>query len=267
MAFARWEFWLGTVGCQIVGFGIVYWLDKKLMRRGTGPAIVSALNASSPNVAFVGIPIVTGLLPGNHEALLVVALAAVTPNFLVIFAQMRFDMLAGHAAWSRDAGVGSLLRTFLLGNPLLLFAVLGFVLSITGLGLWEPLDRTFALIGYSAVPCMLLSLGLGLRERLRMSVRRIRIRGMACQAWLVLWKLLLLPLLCWAIMEVTGATPLWTGVAVLSMATGSGMVASVLAQVYSTVPEETALTTILTNGLSVVTLSLIIYLLGIGGYF
>ncbi len=267
VSFIQWEFWLGTIGCQILGFLIVYWVDRTLMRRGTGPALVSSLNACSPNVAFVGFPIVAGLLPGNSEALLIVGLAAVTPNVLVIFSQMRFDMLAGHAAWSRDAAPGALLRTFLLGNPLLVFTILGLVLSISGLGLWEPLDRAVALVGYSSVPCMLLSLGLGLRERLRMSVRRIRLRGMAYQFWLILWKLLLLPLLCWAIMELAGASPLWTGASVLAMATGSGMVASVLAQVYSTVPEEAALTVILTNGLSVISLSLIIYFLGMFGYF
>lgn len=267
ITFAQWEFWLGAVGCQVLGFGIVYWMDRTLMRRGTGPALVSALNACSPNVAFVGIPIVTALLPGNTEALLIVGLAAVTPNVMVIFSQMRFDMLAGHAAWSSEFNTGTLLKTFLLENSLLLFTVIGFILSISGLGLWEPLDRAVALVGYSSVPCMLLSLGLSLRERLRISVRKIRTRGMAYQLWLVLWKLLFLPALCWGIMELAGAPHLWTGVCVLSMATGSGMVASVLAQVYSTVPEEAALTTILSNGLSVITLSLIIYLFEVLGYF
>ena len=265
--FARWGFWLGTIGCQVLGYAAVYWLDRMILRRGTGPATISALNACSSNAAFVGIPIVAGLLPGNSEALLISGLVAVTPNLIFIFAQIRFDMLAGYAAWSKKSGMGHLLRTFLIGNPLLLFTVLGLGLSLSGLGLWEPLDRTVALVGYSAAPCMLLSLGLDLRERLRMSVRRIRIRGMAYQFWLVLWKLLFLPLLCWGIMTLMGTPPLWTGVSVLTMATGSGMVASVLAQVYSTVPEEAALTTILTNGLSMVTLTLTIYLLTMFGYF
>lgn len=66
--FARWGFWLGTIGCQVLGYAAVYWLDRMILRRGTGPATISALNACSPNAAFVGIPIVAGLLPGNSEA-------------------------------------------------------------------------------------------------------------------------------------------------------------------------------------------------------
>ena len=48
-------------------------------------------------------------------------LAALTPNVVVIMAQVRMDCLAGSAAWGDGRGrIWKLLRLFLLGNPLLL---------------------------------------------------------------------------------------------------------------------------------------------------
>ncbi len=266
--FAHGGFWLGAVGCQIVVYAVVYCLDRTVLHRGTGPAHIAALNACSPNAAFVGIPLVVGLLPGNTEAVLIAVLVTVTANLIFIFAQIYFDMLAGYAAWSAGSGLSHLLRTFLVDNPLLLFAAFGMFLSISGIGLWQPLDSAVALIGYSAGPCMLLALGLDLRGRFRMLFRRrIRARRMIGQLWLVLWKLVLLPLFAWGIMSFCGTPPMWIGVTVLCLATGSGMVSSVLAHVYSTVPDEAALTSVLTNGASLVTLTVAVYVLTAFGYF
>ena len=98
--------------CYLLGYAV----DRLFSRRGTGPAIISGLACSASNTAFVGLPIVAGLLPGNHEAMVVAGLAALTPNVVVIMAQIRMDCLAGSAAWGDGRGrIWKLLRLFLLG--------------------------------------------------------------------------------------------------------------------------------------------------------
>ena len=56
-------------------------------------------------------------------------------------------------------------------------------------------------------------------------------------------------------MHLAGLPPLWLGVGVLMSATGTALVASVLAEVYSAVPEEAALTAVLSNAASMVSLT------------
>lgn len=229
---------------------------------GPGPAIISGLACSASNTAFVGLPIVAGLLPGNHEAMVVAGLAALTPNVVVIMAQIRMDCLAGSAAWGDGRGrIWKLLRLFLLGNPLLLATLAGLALACSGLGLWQPLDHAAALIGSTAAPCMLLALGFDLRQKLVLALRRNGGHTVIRQAWLLLCKLGIHPLICWGIMHLAGLPPLWLGVGVLMSATGTALVASVLAEVYSAVPEEAALTAVLSNAASMVSLMLFIFLL------
>ena len=133
---AHGGFWLGVIGAQMLCYLLGYAVDRLFSRRGTGPAIISGLACSASNTAFVGLPIVAGLLPGNHEAMVVAGLAALTPNVVVIMAQIRMDCLAGSAAWGDGRGrIWKLLRLFLLGNPLLLATLAGLALACSGLGL------------------------------------------------------------------------------------------------------------------------------------
>ncbi len=259
---AHGGFWLGVIGAQMLCYLLGYAVDRLFSRRGTGPAIISGLACSASNTAFVGLPIVAGLLPGDHEAMVVAGLAALTPNVVVIMAQIRMDCLAGSAAWGDGRGrIWKLLRLFLLGSPLLLATLAGLALACSGLGLWQPLDHAAALIGSTAAPCMLLALGFDLRQKLVLALRRNGGHTVIRQAWLLLCKLGIHPLICWGIMHLAGLPPLWLGVGVLMSATGTALVASVLAEVYSAVPEEAALTAVLSNAASMVSLMLFIFLL------
>ena len=202
---AHGGFWLGVIGAQMLCYLLGYAVDRLFSRRGTGPAIISGLACSASNTAFVGLPIVAGLLPGNHEAMVVAGLAALTPNVVVIMAQIRMDCLAGSAAWGDGRGrIWKLLRLFLLGNPLLLATLAGLALACSGLGLWQPLDHAAALIGSTAAPCMLLALGFDLRQKLVLALRRNGGHTVIRQAWLLLCKLGIHPLICWGIMHLAG---------------------------------------------------------------
>ena len=260
---SRGGFWLGLIGSQMVVYVFGYMGDKLFSRRGIGPAVISGFSCSACNAAFVGLPIVSNLWPGNTEAMLVAGLAILTPNVVIILAQARLDILAGSLAWKGGnplSFAGSLVRIFILGNPLLLATLAGAVLSMSRLGLWEPLDRAISLVGYTAAPCMLLALGLDLRQKLALATRRSH-GGMALrQVWFIFCKLVLHPLLCWGILHVMGITGLWLVIPVLISATATALLVSVIAEVYSAVPEEAALTAVVTNGVSILTLTGFVWL-------
>ena len=263
-------FWAGMFGASLAVYFVAYWGDRLLCRRGEGPATIVALGCSSCNAAFVGLPIVANLFPGNGEAMLIAGLATLTPNAVMIVAQSRLDVLAGASAWDGAGGWARrwrLCRALLLGNPVLLMSGVGLILSLSGVGLWEPLDRVAGIIGNTAAPCMLLSLGFDLRQKLALAARRGQGHAALRQAWVLLCKLLLLPLLAWGIMAAVGLPPLWMAVGVLISATGTALIASVLASVYSAIAEEAAMTAVLSNGLSLFTLTGFIWLFRHLGYF
>lgn len=259
---AHGGFWLGVIGSQLIVYALGYWGDRLFCRRGAGPAVISALSCSACNTAFVGLPIVTNLLPGNQEALLIAGLATLTTNIVIIIGQARLDLAANAAG--RDGGSGckfaTLLRVFVLGNPILLATLAGASLSLSGLGLWQPLDRTISLVGYTAAPCMLLALGLDLRQKLVLAMGRAQGHAALRQTWLVSCKLLLHPLLCWGIMWMLGISGIWLAIGVLMSATATALIVTVLAEVYGAVPEESALTAVLSNGLSIFTLTGFVWL-------
>ena len=255
---AHWAFWGGILGSQVIMYCLGYVADRVLCRRGVGPGVIAGLSCSACNAAFVGLPIVSNLFPGNASAMLIAGLCTLTPNVVMILGQSRLDALAGSLAWSGGNPlkfVGKLLRVFIFGNPILLSTLAGIALSASGLGLWDPIDRAVSLVGYTAAPCMLLSLGLDLRQKLVVATRQAHGHAMLRLSWFVLCKLLVHPLLCWAMLAALGVSGLWLVISVIISATATALVVTVIAEVYSTVPEESALTAVVANGLSIITLT------------
>lgn len=250
---ARGSFWLGLVGAQGLMFLLVWGVDRLALKRGKREAIIAGMNASINNVGFVGLAIILNLFPGNSEALLVTGLVIFATNLSISLSQSWLDCLSGGVN-----GWRGLLRE-LAGNPLLLAVLCGMVLACTGLGLWEPLDRTARLLGHTAAPCMLLALGLDVQERLGMG--RQRLGGVLLrQGWIVGCKLLLHPLLCWLLLWLLGVEGLWLTVSVLLSATAAALVNAVMAEVHKANPAEAALSVLLSNGLSLFSLTGFIWL-------
>lgn len=132
----------------------------------------------------------------------------------------------------------------MLGNPILLATLAGASLSLSGLGLWQPLDRTISLVGYTAAPCMLLALGLDLRQKLVLAMGpgpRARRSAPDLAGFL----------------QIAAASAALLGNYVdaghfrdlaghrrAHERHGNGLIVTVLAEVYGAVPEESALTAV-----------------------
>lgn len=230
-SFAHPQFWLGVIAAQFLIYGACYAADRILARHDSAAATVTALGGCFCNAAFVGIPVITSALPGNAEALFVAGLFTITPNLLFVVGQVQ---LAAHdpsrsMPQGRKAVLLHVLRYSLLYNAVFWGMAGGVLVSALGLGLWGPLDRAAELVGHTAAPCMLVTLGLTLRERL----------------------------------AVEG---LWLAVSVIMCASGSALVVPVLADVHHAGPEEATLTALVSNGLSLFSLSFFIWLMRLLGH-
>ena len=172
-SFAHPQFWLGVIAAQFLIYGACYAADRILARHDSAAATVTALGGCFCNAAFVGIPVITSALPGNAEALFVAGLFTITPNLLFVVGQVQ---LAAHdpsrsMPQGRKAVLLHVLRYSLLYNAVFWGMAGGVLVSALGLGLWGPLDRAAELVGHTAAPCMLVTLGLTLRERLAVVFR------------------------------------------------------------------------------------------------
>lgn len=237
-SFAHPQFWLGVIAAQFLIYGVCYAADRILARHDSAAATVTALGGCFCNAAFVGIPVITSALPGNAEALFVAGLFTITPNLLFVVGQVQ---LAAHdpsrsMPQGRKAVLLHVLRYSLLYNAVFWGMAGGVLVSALGLGLWDPLNRAAELVGHTAAPCMLVTLGLTLRERLAVVLRHAGGHALLRQTALQICKLVVQPLVCWGILAALGVEGLWLAVSVIMAASGSALVVPVLADVHHAGP-------------------------------
>ncbi len=258
-AIAHGRFWAALLASQSIIYAVGYCGELLLGRRGHGPAAAIALSGSCCNAAFMGLPVVMSLMPGNEEALVVAGLAVISPNVVSIPCQVQLEYMRPEG--KRSKGAFSRLARAVLLNPLMCGTFVGLALGCTGLGLWGPLDRAAAMVGGTTAPCMLLALGLDLREKIRVAFsgeKRMRLTRLAGAAFL---KLVVNPALAWALLDVFGVTGAWLAVGVIVSGTATALVSYVIAEIYGQVPEEVAMIAVTTNVLNLASLTVLAGLL------
>ena len=160
-------------------------------------AAFGALVAVFPNTGFMGVPLLVALLgaqaAGPAAATMLVDMVVTTS---LCIAASRWDAAGAHGARvaARQAlrGVAS--------NPLPWAILAGVAASAVGLALPAPVDRTLALLADAASPVALFTIGAVLARAQIVAARQAH-PPMPARDWLplVLVKLLLHPLLVWAI--------------------------------------------------------------------
>jgi malate permease and related proteins len=138
--------------------------------------------------------------------------------------------------------------------PVLYAAVAGLLLNQTGLVIPDSLFRAVDLLANAAIPGMLVLLGMQLR-----SAPRFRGESIVWRSTVV--RLLVGPMLAWLLCLGLGITGMEYRVLVLQAAMPTAVMAAVLATEYDTAPALVATVIVVTTLLSMVSLSLILWLL------
>ncbi|MGE4555854.1 MAG: AEC family transporter [Desulfovibrionaceae bacterium] len=252
----RGGFWIGMIAAQLAIYGLGYFGELFLDRRGHGPAAVTALSCSCSNMAFIGLPVIMSVLPGNHEALVATGFAMVSSVVVTAPCQMQLEFLK--YAGDQDKGFWPKLAHATLHNPFVVATVLGLLLGLTRTRLWAPLDGAAEMVGATAAPCMLLALGLDLRDKVRAAFSRKQGVGVARLVLVNTVRLVVSPLLAWGLLAWLGVAGVWLAVGVITSGAGSALLTYVVAEVYQQLPEDTALIAVVSNILSLFTLSILI---------
>lgn len=158
------------------------------------------------------------------------------------------------AARGAEASTREALR-HVLRIPLTYAGVAGLLLKLLGVELPLPLTRAVGVLGSGAVPAMLVILGLQLAT--------IRVRGqMQPVALAVGLKLALAPIVAYAIALALGLEGLTRNVAIVQSSMPTAVMAIVVATEFKSDTEFTAAVILISTLASIISLSILIYLLG-----
>lgn len=245
---AHWGFVGAFAGGIAITF-LVSFLPRKSTRRALTDRSIEGLAASYANAGYMGIPLCLALFgaeslaPATFTTLLT---ASVLFGFAI--ALIEFDRQQTPNAMATLGKVGRALTR----NPLLAAPVLGLAWASTGLALPEGLDRYVALLGASASPCALVTIGLFLAQTERAAAGPGVLR-------LVLGKLLLQPAATAVLaFHVFSMPPLWAWTAVLMSALPIGTGPFMLANMYGRDARVTSRAILISTVASVLTVSLLV---------
>lgn len=240
-----------SAGCAVVFVMTVIYRFKQ--QRPLTDASIDALGAAYANTGFLGIPLCVlvfgdeGLLPAIIATLIVACLL-----FGIAIILIEISLQEEKHPLRVFIKVGKSLAA----NPLLIAPVLGAAWATTGWALPPAASKFLSLLGMAAPPCALVSLGLFLAQK--QAGRRDGTVG------LVAGKLILQPLVTgFFAFWVFELPSLWASSALLLSALPTGTGPFMLASFYGREAALVSRVILMTTLGSLITISLVLYLLGL----
>ena len=240
-------------GC-LMAYALAMLLARRALRMPLGEANTFGLNAAFGNSAMIGIPLV---LAAFGPAGLAQLLTIIGLHSLIL---LPIGTVIGEVAHGGRAPLWRILRATLVSvmqNPVMIAVVAGFVVYQAGIPVPGPARRFLELTGAAGPPVALFCLGGTL---VAFDARRDWPSALLCTAV----KLLLMPLLVWGMARLIGLPPLPMAVAVVAAALPTGANALFLSRRYAAGAERSGATVLLSTLLSVVTVTGLLLVLGVG---
>jgi predicted permease len=248
----------GYLGSYFLGVAVVFGIGMTTARLAFGGSFerqaLIGFGSAFGNSVLLGIPLVLTSF-GEQASLPLFLLLAF--HSTVLFTAITVILEAGRGGGEALRAVPLRALKGLLANPIIWGMAGGIGFSLLGLRLPGAIERFAVLLAGAAVPCALFSVGA--------SLRAYRLVGALQPALLmVALKLVLQPLAVWLLaVWVFDVPPLWAKVVVLMAALPVGVNVYVFATRYDAGQAESAAAILLSNILSVVSLPLILFWLGV----
>lgn len=242
----------GYVATTVLSIAVVFAVSFLLERRRKARLAdlsIEALAASYSNSGFMGIPLCL-MVFGQDSMPAVVLAILLTACGLFAFSIVLVEIDQQNSPSLRRT-LGKVAMS-LLRNPLVAAPVLGMIVAVLGLPLPYAVEQFTTLLGASASPCALVTIGLFLSQR-QVSRRQGTV-------WrIVALKLVLHPLVAFVLAYwVFDMPPLWAAVAVLLSALPVGTGPFMLAQLYQREPAVASRAILFSTVLSLISVSALV---------
>lgn len=252
----------GYVGGCLAGMLACYMsvhaaISRGFRRRNSEGAMLGVL-AAFPNTAFMGLPILMSLFPGNHDAVLASTISTVFCLPLLLTGMFVLE-------WCRNTGELSrrrLLRRVscaMLHNPILLATLVGAVACVGHVPVPEGVLYVCRSLAATATPCALVALGMVLSIQMTSSVagESHPLRQMFANAV----KLVVEPFVSFLFFSLLGVTGNWLAMGVLLAGMPTGSVAYVLSETYGVATRDASRIILVNTALSALSIPLMVFLL------
>jgi malonate transporter len=247
-----WGYWIAYFAGAFVVFGVGFVVARRMLGRSHVEAVMQGFASGQSNTVFVGVPVILNAF-GSEGAV---------PLFLLIAVHLPVMTTAATLlAEGSENGVSraSLMRLLkaLARNPILFGIYVGAIAQFTDVQASGPAGEIVGMIAASAVPCALISMGLALR--------RYGFAGDLKASMIISsLKLVVHPLLVLGLVQVLPMPPVWAGVCVVFAAMPCGVNAYLLANHYKAGVASTASAVSLSTVISLFTVTIWLYVLGVG---
>ena len=228
----------------------------RLKGRRLADAALDGLGAAYGNVAFMGFPVLSAVLgPAGVMAATIATLITVCTLFAFAVMLIEAALQTGGPPHRLVLKVGKALLT----NPLVAAPILGGLAAAVGLVVPAPLEMALKMLGGTASPCALVTIGLFLAARTGEGARSGQGEGVKGEgrviALLVGIKLLLQPALAWGLAAAFRLPAAMEHAAVLLAAMPTGTGPFMLAEFYRREARATSRAILVSTLLSAATLS------------
>jgi predicted permease len=250
-----WSFVAAFGGALFATFVLAIAIALFAFRARPAVLCLHGLSAIFSNTGYMGIPLLITAFgePAKLPAIIATMItgAIVMPIGVVI---VEIDIGRGGS----PARILGKVSHAVIRNPLVLSAAGGLLVSFLGLPMPRAIATFCQIMGSAAGPCALFAIGLFMVGRsLRADLGEV--------AWLVLLKLLVQPTIAWWLaFEMFSMPYVWAASAVILAALPTGALVFVLAQQYDVYVQRASAAILISTVVSVVTLSLLFVVMGVG---
>ena len=249
-----WQFLASYYVSGLFLFAFAMLLGRMVFHQETHAVGIYGMAGSYSNVVLLGIPLVLTTF-GDRASL---------PLFMIVATQAAVMFVATTAVIESAAGAGGQLRHLpwqtalvLARNPIIIGLLLGLFFNLLQIAIPAPIDTLAKSLGGAALPCAVFSVGASLSQ--------YRVQGSLSEACsLAALKNLLHPLLVWIMAHhLFQLDAIWTATAVLLAGAPVGVNVYLFAQRYNALVAPAAAAIVISTGTSIITLSVILYLLDV----
>ncbi len=248
---SNWRFFLGISLGLLVIYAIALAISLILFRKPIAASSLQALNSAFPNMAFMGVPLLTAVI--GASAVLSVVIGNLISSFVLLPVTLTF-LQAGspaHKGQKRSTVVWTSLLSA-VKQPLVWAPLAGVVIALTHCPFPSVANKSLTLIGTATSGVALFAMGLLL------SGQRLRI-GLA-PAFNVAIKNFAQPAAMWGLATLLGVTGVHCREMILLGALPTASMTAMFAVQYDVYKEESDATILLSTVLSIATLGVVIAL-------
>lgn len=229
----QWGFIAGYSAALIATYLICLGLSLLQAPKQHALAAIRALNATFGNTAFIGIPLLIIMFPGQQSALIAAAIASLLSVLMFGVALVSMELATNP---NRQHHASIIMLMAIVKNPIVIGSLIGVAISALNITLPSGLAMMIQQIGNTSSPCALFAIGMVLAKAMRHQDgnRMFSIANLVELSVLNLFKLGVQPILMFLFLKAFGVNGDYLVMAVTLSALPTAASVYLLAQRYNT---------------------------------